>query len=137
MSVDLKTMYEEMRSTWSEMQSVVDVQDKELKQLGNVSGETKQHMDRLNDRIGHLETAMARPGLGSPAERGESKSESKMALIQALTKGYGSLSREQKDLVPLVGPGEVKVLQQVDDTGGGYGVTAFIARNQNYSVAVL
>lgn len=119
MTVDLKTMYEEMRSTWSDMQNVVDVQDKELKQLGSVSGETKQHIDKLNDRISHLETAMARPGLGRTEER-PGKSESKMALIQALTKGYGSLSREQKDMVPLVGPGEVKVLQQVDDTGGGY-----------------
>lgn len=122
MSVTLQTMYEEMRSTWDDMQHIVDVQEKEIKTVGEASQETKQTIDRMNGRITELETAMARPRLGLPGgthDRTE-QDEAKNAFFQALSKGYGTLTQEQKAMVPIASPGEVKVLQQVDDTGGGY-----------------
>lgn len=119
MSVTLNTMYEEMRNTWHDMQGVIDIQEKELKGVGAVSQETKQHLEKLNDRISSLETAMARPRMGG-IEGAEQTSEEKSAFLTALVKGFAGLNQEQKSLVKLAGPGEVKVLQSVDDTGGGY-----------------
>lgn len=121
MSVTIQTMYDEMRSTWNELQGVIDVQEQELKSLGGVSQETKTHMEKLNDRITSLETAMARPQMASTHEKEASPGrEAKNAFIQCLAKGYGSLSPEQKQMIPLAGPGEAKTLFQTDDTTGGY-----------------
>jgi HK97 family phage major capsid protein len=120
MTVTLQAMYDEMRSTWSDMQGVVDIQEQELKSVGAVSQETKQHIDALNTRITSLETAMARPQIGALSRIEPPGAEAKDAYIQALVKGYSSLSADQKKMVELAGPGEVKVLQSIDDTGGGY-----------------
>lgn len=122
MTVTIQTMYDEMRSTWNELQSVMDTQEKELKSLGGVSQETKTYAEKLNDRITQLETAMARPQLVSHQEdKGDSRTrEAKAAFFQALRQGYASLSPEQKQFVPIAGPGEAKTLFQTDDTTGGY-----------------
>jgi HK97 family phage major capsid protein len=121
MSVTLQTMYEEMRSTWNDMQHIIDIQEKEVKAVGDASQETKQTLDRMNDRLSGIETAMARPRLGNPlSDRETHAQEAKDAFIAALAKGYGALSPEQKSMVQIASPGEVKVLQQVDETGGGY-----------------
>jgi len=122
MSVTIQTMYEEMKGTWNELQSVIDTQEKELKSLGGVSAETKTYAEKLNDRITQLETAMARPQF-LPHEESKSdprKSEAKAAFFQALEHGYGSLKPEQKQMVPIAGPNESKALFQTDDTTGGF-----------------
>lgn len=120
-SVSLQTMYEEMQNVWSNMKGTIDVQEKELKTVGAVSQETKQQIDRMNDRIAEIETKMARPQLGRPGTGIEKKEgpETK-AFFKALSSGMSSLNPEEKSLVKLAGPGEVKVLQSVDDTSGGY-----------------
>lgn len=121
MSVTLNAMYEEMRGTWSDMKNVMEVQEQEIKAVGEVSTETKTHIDKMNERITGLETAMARPRLGATTEdSSEQKSEEKSAFLHALVKGYGQLSPEQKNYVKIAGPGESKVLQSVNDVGGGY-----------------
>lgn len=122
MTVTLQSMYEEMRNTWQNMQEVIDVQEKEVKSFGEVSQETKSQIDKMNDRISQLETTMARPQFGSISNQQDKPvaSAAKSAYMQALWKGYSSLSPEQKQMVQIVNPGEVKVLQQVDETGGGY-----------------
>lgn len=121
MTVTLQAMYDEMRSTWSDMQQVVETQEKEVKTLGEGTAETKQLLEKLNDRISGLETAMARPQLNSvQSKEGKPVSEEKKAFFQVLRSGYGSLTQEQKAMIPLVSPGEAKTLFQVDDTSGGY-----------------
>lgn len=135
MTVTLQTMYEEMRNTWNEMKSVLDIQEREVKTFGEASAETKTHLEKMNERITHLETAMARPALHEQRqEQTAKKTEAKDAYIQALCKGYGSLAPEQKQYVQIVGPGELKVLQAVDDTGGGYGITYFVESRKNILV---
>lgn len=123
MAVTLQSMYEEMRKTWQNMQEVIDVQEKEVKSFGQVSQETKTSIEKMNERLTQLETTMARPQFNSNYSIREEKpeaAEAKAAYMQALWKGYASLSPEQKKMVSIVNPSEVKVLQQVDETGGGY-----------------
>jgi HK97 family phage major capsid protein len=116
----MQTMYEEIRSTWNDMQNVIDTQEKEIKTVGEASQESKQYIERLNGRITDLETRLARPQLPITEEKRAIISEAKAAYIQALTKGYSSLTHEQKNYVKIVNPGESKALQSVDDQGGGY-----------------
>src|SRR5260221_5054938 len=116
-------MYDEMRRTWEDMKNVVDVQDKEIKSVGEVSMETKTQIERMNDRISGLETQLKRPNMGNPAgdiDTKAAKKEKTDIYVKALQKGYSSLSAEEKSAIKLVGPGEAKALQSVDDTGGGY-----------------
>ncbi len=123
MSTTLQTMYDEMRRTWEDMKNVVDVQDKEIKSVGEVSMETKTQIERMNDRISGLETQLKRPNMGNPAgdiDTKAAKKEKTDIYVKALQKGYSSLSAEEKSAIKLVGPGEAKALQSVDDTGGGY-----------------
>jgi len=122
-STTLQTMYDEMRRTWEDMKNVVDVQDKEIKSVGEVSMETKTQIERMNDRISGLETQLKRPNMGNPAgdiDTKAAKKEKTDIYVKALQKGYSSLSAEEKSAIKLVGPGEAKALQSVDDTGGGY-----------------
>ncbi len=94
MGATLQAMYDEMRTTWEQLKSTSEVQDKELKQYGEISQETKTAQEKLNERITQLETQMKRPPMSfsnAAEERAAAKKQAIDAYTKALTKGYSAL----------------------------------------------
>lgn len=113
-----KQFYEELRNVWHEMKNALKRHDEEVKRLGEATAETKQEIDRLNQRLDQLEVMAKRPVLGSSAKAETTQSEAKSAFLKALRYGINALSPEEKQYVQI--DNEKKAMILGDDTTGGY-----------------
>jgi HK97 family phage major capsid protein len=59
--MDFKQIAEQLQNATAEFKSILDRQEAEIKKHGEVTGETKGMIEKLNDRIDQLETKMKRP----------------------------------------------------------------------------
>lgn len=105
---ELKKLYEEIQNTWNEMKSMLDRQDKEIKQFGEATQETKNTIDKLNSRIDELEKKM---------QRVSHKNEDTTKEDGPEVKAFFKMIRKKKDDLT---PEEKKALSSLRDPDGGY-----------------
>jgi HK97 family phage major capsid protein len=99
---EMKSVFEQFKEKHSQLES-------EVKRYGDASQETKDMLDRLNDRLDELETKMSRPTLGSNMQTGQVETEHEKAFNAYLRKGERGLSAD-----------ELKALSTDSDPDGGY-----------------
>jgi len=64
--MDLKQLHTDMNKTWKELREIMDKQNKEVKEFGEATGETKGIVTKLNERLDSLEVKLNRsPKFGS------------------------------------------------------------------------
>jgi HK97 family phage major capsid protein len=104
--IELKQVFEAFKTTHEQ-------HDAEIKTLGEVTGETKQEMERVQDALDGLETklnAALSAGGGETGNAGPDLTEqTKAAFLQWCRKDADGLT-----------PEEVKLLTRADDTTGGF-----------------
>jgi HK97 family phage major capsid protein len=98
----MKSVFEQFKEKHSQLES-------EVKRYGDASQETKDMLDRLNNRLDELETKMSRPTLGSNMQTGQVETEHEKAFNAYLRKGERGLSAD-----------ELKALSTDSDPDGGY-----------------
>jgi len=103
--LEVKRIQGEVQTLWTEMKSVLVKEADERKKFGDGKAETKQMIDRINDKITELETKMSRPAIGETA-------------IKEPTLEYKAYVKflRNKDLTV----DETKALSTSDDVSGGY-----------------
>lgn len=117
--MELKKLYDELRSTWEQMKRAMDAQAEEVKRYGDASEEIKKQVAALNARIDELEVKMKRVPLGGPSERQENPAKS--AYLKAIRLGRAALDETELQYVPLWHPSrEEKSMIAGDDTTGGF-----------------
>lgn len=99
---EMKSVFEQFKEKHSQLET-------EVKRYGEASQETKDVLDRLNDRLDELETKMSRPTLGSNMQTGQVETEHEKAFNAYLRKGERGLSAD-----------ELKALSTDSDPDGGY-----------------
>ena len=111
--LEVKRIQGEVQTLWTEMKSVLVKEADERKKFGDGKAETKQMIDRINDKITELETKMSRPAIGETA-------------IKELTLEYKAYVKflRNKDLTV----DETKALSTSDDVSGGYLVPREISK---------
>ena len=110
--MEVKEMFEQMQNTWVEMKAAMEKRDKEIEKYGQETQETKTLIDKLNTRIGELETSMARPS-GSKGSNGKPKTKEE-SLADKASKNYLQIGSAE------LGPDEKKALSSRVDEEGGY-----------------
>lgn len=112
-----KQQYEEWSNLLTEMRSIND-------ETKTATGETKSQFERMNTRLNELELAINRPGFASGAgisQDDEKKAEVKAAFLRACRKGYGEISKEDRQTLRSIEPSpEIKTYLLSDDTSGGF-----------------
>jgi len=102
----------ELGKVWNEMKSILERQDEEIKTIGEAKQETKDYIDKLNERLDKLEIKLNRP-VAPTADPTDPKDEKKLEVVTAFKKflrvGKDNLSAD-----------ELKVMTAVDNTTGGY-----------------
>jgi HK97 family phage major capsid protein len=99
---EMKSVFEQFKEKHSQLET-------EVKRYGEASQETKDVLDRLNDRLDELETKMSRPALGSNMQTGQVETEHEKAFNAYLRKGERGLTAD-----------ELKALSTDSDPDGGY-----------------
>jgi HK97 family phage major capsid protein len=141
---ELKKLLESLQRAFEEFKSANDQRIKQLEAKGHADPLLEQKVNKANDDIGRItaaieevkaqkaaieeiKTALARPGMGSPALSGKEEEaqrvlQTKQAFVKALRYGRGSLSPEEKAMfsVSHLSPEERKILSVSDDPNGGY-----------------
>lgn len=128
--MELKTIVEEIQSTWEQFKKAVARQDEEIKKFGEATAETKQKVDKLNDRISQLqdemqkridllEAKMQRPALGGQEGKPGADPERKAALIKYIRYGVDNLTDVERQKLREI-PEYVKALSSISDSEGGY-----------------
>lgn len=130
--MEIKELYDEMRTTWESMKSAMDKQGDEVKQFGEATQETKNQIEALNGRITELQNGMktaqdelaalqaknGRPALGGGAGGAASNMtpEQKSAFEKYIRYGlHGATAAKAAWL-----PEEQKALSEMIDAQGGY-----------------
>lgn len=109
MADELKQLADDLRSTWeTDLKPRIDQLAEESKTAGEGAAETKQAVDRVQDRLDELEAKMQKASLAPERKAGE-PSEARKHYIEFLRKG-----RFADDA-----PDEIKALAIRDDTLGG------------------
>jgi HK97 family phage major capsid protein len=110
MADELKKLADDLRSTWeSELKPRIDQIAEESKTAGEGAAETKQAVDRVQDRLDELEAKMQKASLAPNALAAGERPEAIKHYIDFLRKG-----RFADDA-----PDEIKALAIRDDTLGG------------------
>lgn len=121
--MELKDLQESLQSTFEELKAAGVTRDKEIKQFGEETAETKKQitaisssMDEIKKQIDDLATKANRAFAGGGQggfETPEQKAKSE-AFFRFARKGYGALSMEQKALVEDT-TGEIIVPEALDN----------------------
>lgn len=114
--MDTKELYSQMQKAWDELKKKLDDRDAEIKKFGDASQETKNAIDKLNNRIAEIETKMSRPGAPTPGA-GQGQKGGEPTIEQ---KAFDSYLRQGKQGMA---PDELKALSTQSDTEGGFVVT--------------
>lgn len=106
-----KELADKLGSLFDDFKKAVDKQDEEIEKYGQATAETKQKVDRINDKISDIEAKIARLDTAPSGREGqeEENKEHKAA--------FGSFLRKGKDELE---PEERKLLTVGDDTTGGF-----------------
>lgn len=112
--MEIKELHENMQTTWTEFKSVMEAHDKEIKQYGQVTSETKSTLEKINNRLDELDVELKRASTAvasfATSEEDKNKpSEAKAAFLNFCRKGVENMA-----------PEEVKKLTISDDTTGGF-----------------
>lgn len=140
--MEVKQLHEEMVKTFGEMKTMLDRQDAEAKKHGEASAETKTVVDKLNGRVGELDTkitaqvaesekkltdrigALEAKGTRLAIEPDPSKprvTEAKTAFLSWCRYGDQVTPEERKHLIPWTpGPEERRALAVGNPTAAGY-----------------
>ncbi len=121
--MELKDLHAEMQNVWGEMKGVIAEQDAEIRKQGDATGETKQVVERLNQRLDALEVGMQRAAKSGAQADGQTAE--RKAFVEALRFGLVGLKHadaEAAKLVKIAKPGDLegKALSLGDDTAGGF-----------------
>lgn len=106
--MDIKQLHADMSKAWNDMKDALKARDEEVKKFGSETQETKNLLEKLNTRIGDIETAINRPGAG--AAPGQKKKD--LSLEEKAFNSYlhnGQLSSDER-----------KALSSRVDSEGGY-----------------
>lgn len=129
--MEIKELYDEMRTTWESMKSAMDKQADEVKQHGEATQETKNLVDSLNTRITELQDGLktandelkamqvknGRPGVGGNSGAGPTMTpEQKSAFEKYLRYGLNGPNSGKAGWAPE----EQKALSEMIDSSGGY-----------------
>lgn len=130
--MDIKQLYDEMRTTWEGMKSAMETQDIEIKKHGESSQETKTQIEAMNGKITTLQTAIkdatdeltalqakaGRPGSGGGAGGKEPtmSPEQKAAFEKYVRYGLNGPTAGKAGWLPE----EQKALSEMIDSQGGY-----------------
>jgi len=120
---DARSVHETLLQEWHQFKEVNELQQKETKQLGEATQETKTLISRLNDRLDTLEAELNRPERkmqNAELGRVQQSEATHAAFVKALRSGIGGLDPEERKLVKMVSLSEAKALALGDDTAGGY-----------------
>jgi len=113
MEAELKDLMNELHSVHEEFKRVNNEGDAERKKFGDILGETKERLEKMNDRMDEVEKKFARAQLplGGRGDEESKSSPQKDAFLQYCRKGEGGLTPEQR-----------KALSESIDPDGGYTV---------------
>lgn len=128
--MELKQIVDEIHNTWEQFKKAVARQDEEIKKFGESTAETKQMVDKLNDRISQLqdemqkridqlEAKMQRPALGGDEGKPGVDPERKAALIKYIRYGADKLTDAERQKLREI-PEYAKALSSISDPEGGY-----------------
>lgn len=110
--LDNKDKAIELGQVWNEMKSILERQDKEIKTIGEARQETKNYIDKLNERLDQLEIKFNRP-VAPTTEPTDPIDEKKLEVVNVFKK-YMRVGKEN------MSADELKVMTVADDTTGGY-----------------
>lgn len=109
MSDELKKVADDLKSTWeSELKPRIEQMDAEQKAAGAATAETKESIDRVQDRLDELEVTLQKAAL-APQYNDDEPSEGRKAYVEYLRKGKKFLE----------GDSESKTLVIRDESQGG------------------
>lgn len=126
MENDLKDLHEKMHSTFDQFKKANDLAQEELKKSGEERGQSKEKIQKMNDRLDELETKMNR-SIKKYDEKGGDEPEftAKKSYAKFLRRGEKHLSKEESEAMDNawykkgMTPGGLKTLIVSDDTLGG------------------
>ena len=128
-----KEEYTEFRGLWEEVKHTLDDQDKEIKRLGGIGGETETKYQAMTTRLNDLETEHNKPRLASSNSDDPDALDYKQRMHtfqKFLRYGYGRLEGEERKQIKAASPTdapaipgaffESKGLTVTEDTTGGF-----------------
>lgn len=122
--MELKEMLENLQKSWKELKDTLDLQAEEVKKYGEATGETKQVIAKLTERLDQIETEMNRKAKelangGLSPEADKRNAQVKEALLTWLR--YGAVAAEQKEYLRQapIETKEGKALGISSDVSGG------------------
>ncbi len=122
---EVKALADEQRKTWEEFKAIHKRLETEVKTLGEGRGETKAHLDKLNERLDELDKRIAateakanRPDFVRRDPSTPEPSEAKAAFFKWARTNM--VTPEESKLLIRPGPGEYKALTVGDATQAGY-----------------
>lgn len=125
MSAELKTLAESLNKEFTEFKAIHSRELAEAKKSGEGYADTRDHVNRIQNKLDEIETKMVKLSRGakwdSPERDGgdPKKAEQKAAFLALLRKGEDRLSPAERKALD-AGQMEVKALLSSDDTTGGY-----------------
>ena len=108
---ETKNQVTEINQLFNDFKEINERKDAEIKKLGEESGETKEYIEKLENRIDELDVKLQRPesGIETFSKADEEAEVKKEAWLNYLRKGYDQLSDIEK-----------KTMIASNDTTGGF-----------------
>ena len=110
--MDIKELQNDLQAAVKMLREYGDRAEAEKKQYGEALAETKQAIERLNDRIDQLETELKRPQ-GGGASKGEPDLRKK-AFFRYLAHGKGELAPEERKALVEDASGQILVPEDLE-----------------------
>jgi HK97 family phage major capsid protein len=126
---EVKALFTELKTLNEQLHEKVEAMDKRIAKGETAPAEYKAAIDKMNERFDQIEAKMNRPAATAENKDldvlGEYTPETKALADKFYRRGMRSFTPEQKaawlkDCARVVGPEELKVLAEGDDTTGGY-----------------